>query len=84
MERPAAARSAVCYASGAHYVHPLESTTGWSKEVAAVGTVASLLADHVSFRLSCVDRLFVQGYVPGLQSEGLVVRFLLHQGLEIP
>lgn len=49
-----------------------------------MGTVASLLADHVSFRLSCVDRLFVQGYVPGLQSEGLVVRFLLHQGLEIP
>lgn len=49
-----------------------------------MGTVASLLADHVSFRLSCVDRLFVQGYVPGLQSEGLVVRFLLHQGFEIP
>jgi hypothetical protein len=31
-----------------------------------------------------VDRLFVQGYVPRLQSEGLVVRFLLDRGFPIP
>jgi len=49
-----------------------------------VGTVASLLAEHVMFRLSCVDRVFVQGYIPGLQSEGMVVRFLQHRGYYIP
>lgn len=53
-------------------------------EVAVVGTVSSVLAEHVTFRLSCVDRVFIQGYVPGLQSEGLVVRFLLHRGFNIP
>jgi hypothetical protein len=49
-----------------------------------VGTVSSLLASHVTFRLACVDRVFLQGYVPGLQSEGLVVRFLQHRGFFIP
>ena len=52
--------------------------------VNAMSTVASVLADHVSFRVSCVDRIFCQGYLPGLQSEGLVVRFLLDHGFEIP
>jgi DNA-binding PadR family transcriptional regulator len=52
--------------------------------VALVGTVASLLAEHVMFRLSCVDRVFLQGYIPGLQSEGLVVRFLQQRGYYIP
>lgn len=49
-----------------------------------MGTVASLLAKCVTFRLSCVDRVFVQGYIPGLQSEGMVVRFLQHRGYYIP
>jgi hypothetical protein len=38
-----------------------------------VATISSLLADHVSLRVRSVDRLFLQGYVPRLQSEGLVV-----------
>jgi hypothetical protein len=49
-----------------------------------MSTVASVLADHVDFRVSCVDRIFCQGYIAGLQSEGLVVRFLLDHGFEIP
>jgi hypothetical protein len=49
-----------------------------------MGAVSTILDEHVSFRLSCVDRVFIQGYVPGLQSEGLVVRFLLHRGCSIP
>lgn len=32
--------------------------------MAAVGTVASVLAEHVTFRLACVDRVFLQGYIP--------------------
>jgi hypothetical protein len=42
-------------------------------------TVASLLADHVSLRLSCVDRIGVAGYVPNLMHEGGLVSFLLHR-----
>jgi hypothetical protein len=44
-----------------------------------VSTVASLLAEHVSFRLASVDRIGVAGYVPSLQHEGGLVRFLLHR-----
>ena len=49
-----------------------------------MATISSLLADHVSLQVRSVDRLFLQGYVPRLQSEGLVVRFLLDRGFPIP
>jgi hypothetical protein len=49
-----------------------------------MATVASLLAEHVRFRLTSVDRIFVAGYVPALMTEGQVVRFLLHRGYPIP
>ena len=49
-----------------------------------MATISSLLADHVSLQVRSVDRLFMQGYVPRLQSEGLVVRFLLDRGFPIP
>jgi len=41
-----------------------------------VATISSLLADHVSLEVRSVDRIFLAGYVPGLQSDGLLVRFL--------
>jgi hypothetical protein len=41
-----------------------------------VATISSLLADHVSLRVRSVDRIFLAGYVPALQCEGLLVRFL--------
>jgi len=43
---------------------------------AAVATISSLLADHVSLRVRSVDRILLAGYVPRLQSDGLLVRFL--------
>ena len=46
--------------------------------------VASLLAGHVTFQLDSVDRLFIAGYVPQLQHEGGLVRFLLDRGYRIP
>jgi hypothetical protein len=42
-----------------------------------VATISSLLADHVTLRVRSVDRIFLAGYVPKLQSDGLLVRFLL-------
>jgi hypothetical protein len=49
-----------------------------------MGTVARLLAEHVSFRCTSVDRIGIRGYIPGLQYEGGVVRFLLERGNNIP
>ena len=37
---------------------------------------ATLLRDHVSLTCRSVDRFFLQGYVPKLQSVGQVCRFL--------
>ena len=40
-----------------------------------MATIASLLADHVTLQVRSVDRLFLQGYVARLMTEGMVVRF---------
>lgn len=46
---------------------------------------ATLLRDHVTWTCRSVDRIFLQGYVPKLQSVGLVCRFLRWQrGCFIP
>jgi hypothetical protein len=49
-----------------------------------MGTIASLLADHVSLRCTSVDRVGLRGYVPGLQYEGGLVKFLLARGYPVP
>ena len=49
-----------------------------------MGTVDRLLAEHVSFRLTCVDRVGVAGYVRALQFEGGIVKFILERGYTIP
>jgi hypothetical protein len=49
-----------------------------------VATISSLLADHVTLGVRSVDRLFLQGYVPRLMTEGQVIRFLLDRGFPIP
>jgi hypothetical protein len=49
-----------------------------------MGTVARLLEEHVSFRCTSVDRVGIRGYIPGLQYEGGVVKFLLNRGNYIP
>ena len=53
-----------------------------------MGTVVNvneLLADHVQLDVECVDRLYLNGYVPNLQVGGQVVRFLCgHLGNPIP
>ena len=49
-----------------------------------MATISSLLADHVTLGVRSVDRLFLQGYVPRLMTEGQVIRFLLDRGFFIP
>jgi len=49
-----------------------------------VGTVNRLLAEHVNFRVTCVDRVGIAGYIRALQYEGGVVKFILQRGFPIP
>lgn len=49
-----------------------------------MATIRSLLRDRVTLRVRSVDRIFLQGYVPKLMSEGMLVRFLLDRGFPIP
>ena len=50
-----------------------------------MATITSLLRDHVCLQVRSVDRLFLPGYVPGLQCEGQLIRFMLERaGGNIP
>jgi hypothetical protein len=44
--------------------------------VAAVTTVNDLLDGHVSLDIECMDRIYLNGYVPNLQVGGQVVSFM--------
>ena len=41
-------------------------------------TIPELLREHVSLDLECVDRVYLNGYIPALQSSGGLVYFLEH------
>jgi hypothetical protein len=42
--------------------------------------VAELIREHVTLTVDCVDRLYLNAYVPRLHSSGGVVSFLRHRG----
>jgi hypothetical protein len=46
---------------------------------AAVADYATLLRDHVTLKVRSIDRIFLQAYVPKLQSVGQVCTFLRWQ-----
>jgi hypothetical protein len=53
--------------------------------MAAAVTVCDLLDGHVSLDVECLDRIYLNGYVPTLQVGGQVVSFMTaHLGLPIP
>ncbi len=48
-------------------------------------SVAEILDQHVTFELEAIDRMYVNGYVPSLQSGGGVVYFMKqHLGARVP
>ena len=53
--------------------------------MSAVVTVNDLLDGHVQLDIKCLDRIYLNGYVPNLQVAGQVVIFMTqHLGLPIP
>jgi hypothetical protein len=47
-------------------------------------SVNDVLDGHVVLDLECLDRIYLNGYVPTLQVGGQVVNFLTHRGFPIP
>ncbi|MCL4517070.1 MAG: hypothetical protein M1379_16025 [Firmicutes bacterium] len=48
-------------------------------------TVAELLKDHVTLEVECIDRIYLNGYIPSLQTGGNLVTFLTkHREQPIP
>ncbi len=53
--------------------------------MASVTNINEVLEGHVALEVECVDRLYLNAYVPGLQVGGQVVRFLTgHLGNPVP
>ena len=53
--------------------------------MASVTNINDVLAGHVALEVECVDRLYLNAYVPNLQVGGQVVRFITgHLGKPIP
>ncbi len=57
-------------------------------EVVAVATrpvtLADILDGHAVLDVSCLDRIYLNGWVPGLMTSGQLVGFLAHRGFPIP
>ncbi len=50
----------------------------------AAVTAADMVAGHVTLDISCLDRVYLNGYVPGLQTPGGVIYFFhVHRGKPI-
>jgi len=47
-------------------------------------TTWDVLDGHVTLDLQCLDRIYLNGYVPNLQVGGQIVQFLAGQGFPIP
>ena len=47
-------------------------------------TTADILDGHVSLDVQCLDRIYLNGYVPNLQVGGQIVQFLASRGFPIP
>jgi hypothetical protein len=63
-------------------------STGFAEQawgMAAVVTVNDVLDGHVGLDVECMDRIYLNGYVPNLQVGGQVVSFMTaHLGKPIP
>jgi hypothetical protein len=46
--------------------------------------INEILKDHVTLDVECIDRIYLNGYIPNLQMPGQLVKFLHHRGYDIP
>src|SRR6202162_6258935 len=56
-----------------------------AKEGSMTPNIADIIRDHVSLEVRCIDRLYLNGYMPKLQTSGGLCYFLRdHRGYPIP
>jgi hypothetical protein len=53
-------------------------------EEPAMTTINDILKEHVTLDIECIDRLYLNGYIPQMQTGGQLVRFLQQRGYAIP
>lgn len=46
--------------------------------------INEILKEHVSLDIECIDRIYLNGYIPNLQVPGQLVKFLQQRGYAIP
>jgi hypothetical protein len=46
--------------------------------------IQGILKEHVTLDVECIDRLYLNGYIPTLQTGGQLVKYLHHKGFPIP
>jgi hypothetical protein len=46
--------------------------------------INEILKEHVTLDIECIDRIYLNGYIPTLQVGGQLVKFLHHRGYQIP
>ncbi len=46
--------------------------------------INEILKEHVTLDIECIDRIYLNGYIPNLQLPGQLVNFLRQQGYPIP
>ena len=50
-----------------------------------MANINELLEDHITLEVECIDRLYLNGYLPSLATGGGLIRFLTqHLGKPIP
>jgi hypothetical protein len=45
--------------------------------------INEILKDHVTLNIECIDRIYLNSYIPNLQMPGQLVNFLRHRGYGI-
>jgi hypothetical protein len=46
--------------------------------------INEILKEHVSLDIECIDRIYLNGYIPNLQVPGQLVKFMHQRGFDIP
>jgi hypothetical protein len=46
--------------------------------------INEILKEHITLDIECIDRIYVNGYIPTMQTGGQLVNFIRQRGYEIP
>ena len=46
--------------------------------------ISEILKEHVTLDIECIDRIYLNGYIPTLQMGGQLVKFIQQRGYDIP